>query len=342
MFLLFFIHNKTFFPAVPQTVIKMDTDVQVATKPLSHHKDTPVLEHRDIHSPKMSQNNGQTNTGCANSSDDSDIEENLVSTINYNTISSLTALKDMLHINGEDTNCETFFQHYFLNHVNQLPSRNLVSPFIEKRRLSECLEEEDEDDEENENDNKKESEVSNSESDKSLSESSSSTQTVRELTGTTHKFLVTKTKESKLTDMSIPVEDKTKDDLKLSKTNDLNSKLTNSSDSISIIKSSNNNSDQVIKEVKFLTTNVPPALRKRYYKQSNTVHFPATDPRKPSVYTIFNRTSPLPSPHFDKRFFDSSLIEMRSLVSSTSTLEDSMEDIWIKRPEPEMKSVSLI
>lgn len=259
----------------------MDSNVQVATKPLSHHKDTPVLEHRDIHAPK--QKNGSNSLG-ASSSDESDIEENLVSTIKYNTITSLNALKDMLQLNGEDTDCETFFQHYFLNHVNALPSRNLVSPFLaEKRRLSECLEE-DEEEEKKDNDKK---DVSNSESDKSLSESNSSTATVTELTGTTHKFLVTKAKEP----------------------------------------------NSVCK--------VPQAFRRRPYNQSNTVHFPATDPRRPNVQSIFNRNSPLVSPHFDKRFFDSSLIEIKSQASSTSTLDqDSIEDIWIRRPEKEVKNVS--
>lgn len=276
----------------------MDSNVKVATKPLPRHTDTPVLEHRNIPKP---QTHGPSSIGTT-SSDESDIEENLVSTINYNTITSLTALKDMLHINGEDTDCGTFFQHYFLNHVNALPSRHLVSPFpfVEKRRLSECLEE-DEDDEEKreiENDNENEN-VSNSASDKSLSESSSSTQTIQELTGTTHKFVVTKAKDSKT--------DADSKDLKT-----------------------------VIKPL------VPSAFRKRNYHPSNTVHFPATDPRKPSLYSIFSRTSPLQSPHFDKRFFDSSLIEMRSQASSTSTLDqDSIEDIWIKRPEKEIKPVSL-
>ncbi|XP_029666763.1 uncharacterized protein DDB_G0284459-like isoform X1 [Formica exsecta] len=46
----------------------------------------------------------------------------------------------------------------------------------------------------------------------------------------------------------------------------------------------------------------------------------------------FSRTSPLPSPHLDKRFFDSSLIEMKSQASSTSTLDyDSTEEVWIRR-----------
>ncbi|GLH06062.1 Uncharacterized protein GBIM_11581 [Gryllus bimaculatus] len=44
------------------------------------------------------------------------------------------------------------------------------------------------------------------------------------------------------------------------------------------------------------------------------------------------RASPLPSPHLDHRFFDTSLVEMKSQASSTSTL-DSSEDVWVMRSE---------
>lgn len=60
--------------------------------------------------------------------------------------------------------------------------------------------------------------------------------------------------------------------------------------------------------------------------------FPATDPPTYSNSMTFSRTSPLPSPHFDKRFFDSSLIEMKSQASSSSTLDyDSTEEVWVRR-----------
>ena len=50
---------------------------------------------------------------------------------------------------------------------------------------------------------------------------------------------------------------------------------------------------------------------------------------------LFNqRVSPLQSPHLDKRFFDSSLIEMKSQASSSSTIDyDSTEEVWIKRSD---------
>lgn len=73
----------------------------------------------------------------------SDSEDDLVSTTNYNTINSLAALKDMLQSSGENSgSVDGFFHHYFLSHVNRLPSRNQTySPYPLARRLSECREE---------------------------------------------------------------------------------------------------------------------------------------------------------------------------------------------------------
>lgn len=78
--------------------------------------------------------------------DDSDIEDDLISAINYNTITSLAALKDMLQSSGKNSNnVDSFFHHYFLSHVNRLPSRNQThSPYPWGRRLSECREEDEE------------------------------------------------------------------------------------------------------------------------------------------------------------------------------------------------------
>lgn len=54
-----------------------------------------------------------------------------------------------------------------------------------------------------------------------------------------------------------------------------------------------------------------------------------------AYYSNTSRTSPLPSPHLDKRFFDCSLIEMKSQASSSSTLDyDSMDEVWVKRNDP--------
>lgn len=69
--------------------------------------------------------------------DDDDVED-LVSAINYNTITSMAALKEILG-NDSRTSSEdvSWFQHYFLRHVNRLPSRSQYPG----RRLSECKEE---------------------------------------------------------------------------------------------------------------------------------------------------------------------------------------------------------
>lgn len=82
--------------------------------------------------------------------DDSDIEDDLISAINYNTITSLAALKDMLQSSGENSDgVDSFFHHYFLSHVNRLPSRNQThSPYPWGRRLSECREEDEYENEE--------------------------------------------------------------------------------------------------------------------------------------------------------------------------------------------------
>lgn len=91
---------------------------------------------------KFEEKNDDTNK-IDDTTDDSDIDDDLVTTINYNTITSLAALKDMLQCTGEDDDgVDSFFHHYFLSHVNRLPSRNQThSPYPWGRRLSECREE---------------------------------------------------------------------------------------------------------------------------------------------------------------------------------------------------------
>ena len=78
-------------------------------------------------------------------------------------------------------------------------------------------------------------------------------------------------------------------------------------------------------------TATKPPLRRRHTAGPGMT-FPATDPPTYSSSMTFSKTSPLPSPHLDKRFFDSSLIEMKSQASSSSTLDyDSTEEIWVRR-----------
>lgn len=79
------------------------------------------------------------------------------------------------------------------------------------------------------------------------------------------------------------------------------------------------------------TSTTKPPLRRRHTTGPGMT-FPATDPPTYSTSMTFSRTSPLPSPHLDKRFFDSSLIEMKSQASSSSTLDyDSTEEVWVRR-----------
>lgn len=92
--------------------------------------------------------------------EDDQFSEDLYTAINYNTINSLAALKEILGT-GDTENIvdSSWFQYHFLRHVNRLPSRsNYASAWSpwegNRRRLSECKEE-DEDAEDKEEDKKK-------------------------------------------------------------------------------------------------------------------------------------------------------------------------------------------
>lgn len=238
------------------------------------------------------QKNGASSLSST-SDDDSDIESDLVSIGNYNTISSVSALKEMLQSSEDPSG--NFFQRYFQHHSSSLPSRMAAG----NRRLSQCREE----DEDEERKDMKEPVPSSSNmstisgSDKSLSESSSGSKAsvIDTVTGPTHKFVITKAKQ--------PLEKEKKDEKQPS---------------------------AVAKKF---------AESHREYRQSNTVNFPPTDTKRPSVYNVFR--SPIQSPHYDQRFFDSSLIEMKSQTSSSSTIDyGSTEDIWVRRTPADLKRVS--
>lgn len=243
--------------------------------------------------------NGEASvTSC---SDDSDIEPDLVSTINHNAEFSLAALKEAAY--DEDDGNASFFQRYFSNHSNSLPSRLAV---MNSRRLSQCREE-DEDEE------KKDLVPSNmstiSGSDMSLSESSSGSKTsvIDTVSGPTHKFVIVKTKSNEVKEKAeetIPAQEPPTPPKKLSEA------------------------------AKIFAS-------RKQYRQANTVHgIPGFEPKRPPVSTIFR--SPLQSPHYDSKFFDSSLIEMKSQTSSSSTVDisTSIEDIWVKRVDTDEKKVS--
>jgi 5'-AMP-activated protein kinase regulatory gamma subunit len=252
----------------------MDSDVSLQPKSAINDKVTVEPVHQLT--ATMPSKSGSSST--ISLSDESDIEpDELVSTINHNTESSMAALKDMT---GDEREFDSslFLRRYFQNHSNSLPSRVTVAA----RRLSQCREE----DEDEEKKDLKEQVPSNSNmstisgSDKSLSESSSGSKTsvIDTVSGPTHKFVVTKTKQP--------------------------------SEAAKIFAS------------------------RQQYRQANTVHAipPHTDYKRPSLYNIFKT-----SPHYDTRFFDSSLIEMKNQTSSSSTIDcsGSAEDIWVKRSPTE-------
>lgn len=72
-----------------------------------------------------------------------DDDEVAASARNYNTISSLAALEDLV----ESTKDEAWFHHYFLRHLERLPKQQQPLRTIleqpQRRRLSQCREEED-------------------------------------------------------------------------------------------------------------------------------------------------------------------------------------------------------
>ncbi|XP_025989710.2 dentin sialophosphoprotein isoform X1 [Solenopsis invicta] len=300
--------------------------------------------------------------------DDSDIEDDLVSAINYNTITSLAALKDMLQSSGEDSDgVDSFFHHYFLSHVNRLPSRNQThSPYPWGRRLSECREEDEYETEEGKNadspivvDSKKEapkaqmertdsissktskasspssSENSSSEKidEKSLATSSvsdakppsPSLTAITTATAMTTTTTTTATTTTTTTTMTMTTTTTTTPTT-MGATTVVTTTTTATTTTVAMVSGRFTTST-----VTSPTSTTKPPLRRRHTTGPGMT-FPATDPPSYSSSMTFSRTSPLPSPHFDKRFFDSSLIEMKSQASSTSTLDyDSMEEVWVRR-----------
>ncbi|XP_019763440.1 5'-AMP-activated protein kinase subunit gamma-2 isoform X4 [Dendroctonus ponderosae] len=207
----------------------------------------------------------------------------------------------------------SFFQRYFQNHSNSLPSRLMGAS---ARRLSQCREE-DEDDEKKDQSNEVPSSNASviSGSDKSLSESSSSSKTsvIDTVTGPSHKFVIVKTKQHP--DISA---------------------ADNSNSAVPATECSSANEGN---KKKHMTEVAKIFASRQQYRQSNTVGAVPSQTKRMPAYNIFNNKSPLVSPHYDTRFFDSSLIEMRSQTSSSSTVDCSevVEDIWVKRPETDKK-----
>lgn len=216
------------------------------------------------------------------------------SSVHHNIEPSVTGYKEN---HTDEINNGSFFQNYFSNHSNSLPSRLSVN----MRRLSQCREE---DEDEEKSDIVPSSNMSTiSGSDKSLSESStgSKTSVIDTISGPTHKFVITKSKPGN-----------------------------------TIVKDGEKSTKKELSEGAKLFAS------QKKYRQANTVHgISSYDPKRPSINTLFK--SPMQSPHYDSIFFDSSLIEMKSNNSSSSTVNcSSTEDIWVKRSDLDVKQVSHI
>ncbi|XP_033364213.1 serine-rich adhesin for platelets [Bombus vosnesenskii] len=268
--------------------------------------------------------------------DDSDIEDDLISAINYNTITSLAALKDMLQSSGEESDgVDSFFHHYFLSHVNRLPSRNQThSPYPWGRRLSECREED-----EYENEDVKNLEASTAENaseskkdvakTEELDEKNDSDSSKASSPSTSEKSSSEKIdqKSNPTPSISEPNTQTTIPSVTTTTTLTTTSTITSTTTATTTTSSSRFTTSTVTSP----TSTTKPPLRRRHTTGPGMT-FPATDPPTYSTSMTFSRTSPLPSPHLDKRFFDSSLIEMKSQASSSSTLDyDSTEEVWVRR-----------
>lgn len=245
--------------------------------------------------------------GGDNASDASTDSEDLVNAFNYNTITSLAALKDIIQGDGNDTpETDSFFQHYFMNHCNNLSSRNANSsspfPFPERRRLSQCREE-DEDDEKKECD-----------------------------------LLAATIRAQARTDTVLKDNTTTPKILSFGDSADLNANV------VSEVTTDGNNVEASAKDRpkrtvmgarhKFLVTTTPPAppsvkrILQAQMHNAHTVHFgtKGAEEQRPNIRSIFARQNL----HHDKHYFDSSLIEIRSTVDGVPA---SSEDIWVKRTE---------
>lgn len=236
--------------------------------------------------------------------------EDLVNAINYNTITSLAALKDIIQGDNNDTpETDSFFQHYFMNHCNSLSSRNSTSPFPfpERRRLSQCREE-DEDDERKDGD--------------LLALLGDSWDEKKGFRSKKHVTKNCSTPETEDQNANV-VSDQTTDD-----GNEAAHGLDPPKRTVMGARH------------KFLVTTTaltappprpPPAVKKAlrsHLNNAHTVHFgtKGAEEQRPNVRSIFAGQNL----HLDKHYFDSSLIEIRSTVDGVAA---SSEDIWVKRSE---------
>lgn len=287
----------------------MDSKKKGKKRGKKNEKETKMLSENI----KMTANEDHQNANQAENTNDSasstDSEE-LVNALNYNTITSLAALKDIIQGDNDTPETDSFFQHYFMNHCNNLSSRNSNStspfPFTERRRLSQCREE-DEDDEKKDNTKHKSNGSIDPNSEKSVDLNNDSISKQQD---------ASMEKEDNKQEVRQPIADIEHPELEES------SKRT-----------------VMGAKHKFLVTKaetpapIERALR-MHVNNAHTVHFgtKGAEEQRPSVRTIFTGQNL----HRDKNYFDSSLIEIRSTVDGLLT---SSEDIWVKRTEDKPVSV---
>lgn len=256
--------------------------------------------------PDEDQNaNQEVNASDSGSSTDS---EELVNALNYNTITSLAALKDIIQGDNDTPETDSFFQHYFMNHCNNLSSRNSHStspfPFNERRRLSQCREE-DEDDEK-----------------KDVKHSNGSLNSNLETTYIEGQDNFSKPSDKENT--NIKAEERIH------------------SDDMTFVSENADSSKRTVMGAKHTffvtkTEQTSPTVRHALRTQvsnAHTVHFgtKGVEEQRPNIRTIFTGQNL----HRDKNYFDSSLIEIRSTVDGALP---SSEDIWVKRTDAKHVSV---
>nr|CAD7458814.1 unnamed protein product [Timema tahoe] len=228
--------------------------------------------------------------------EEDELENELTSTVNYNTISSLMALKELLHGDSSDDDM-AWFEHYFLHHVDRLPKQELRSPFLQTIIEGRRLSECREEEEDIRVDEDYEDDAGTKDSEDPSEEAlDDDAEASREPNDEGKPVLVTSARGKKF----------------------MVSAVTNNSASPTRVGSS------------------PGSPLKRRHTMSGRTQSPSPSSAESGFPPIapYHRSSPLPSPHLDKRFFDSSLIEMKSQASSSSTIDnDSSEDIWVMRNE---------
>lgn len=91
---------------------------------------------------------------------------------------------------------------------------------------------------------------------------------------------------------------------------------------------------------------------------SRTIHFPCSTPSRAAIQNIFSPMSNKLTPHLDRKYFDSSMVEIRQSTKSLDKtdgddgsgenssdriapdIKPALDDIWIKRSDPNVKTVS--